>query len=60
MGFLVSLINDFLKRLRREVKDLFISLWKKKKKNRRLVREQAVNLGSCKEERDEEEKRPNF
>lgn len=59
LGFLVSLIKDFKSRLRREVKDLFISLWGGKK-NSRLDSEQAVNLGSCQEERDEEEKGPNF
>ena len=58
LGFLVSLIKDFKSRLRREVKDLFISLWRKK--NSRLDSKQAVNLGSCQEERDEEEKGPNF
>lgn len=57
MGFLVSLIKDFKKRLRREFKDHFINLWGK---NSRLKSEQAVNPGSCKEERDEEEKGPNF
>lgn len=55
LGFLVSLIKDFK---RREVTDLFISLWEKK--NSRLDSKQAVNLGSCQEERDEEEKGPNF